>query len=767
MRLNFSLLVLFLVALFFQNCGKMDPTSEQVSDKTSDPNSVRYSIPETEQMADFLVKSVKDLGRNSGVATSIVDRILKKNLRSHLGSFRGNDPIVWSHGATLEALVELHKISDDSRIIDELIEQGDVILSGTSRKRGQRDAVRGKTVYSWVTGRYSCGKLYSWAAHTGVITLPLAYTVRAILDDAKLVADARYLKAARRFLTGIERAMNVHKGYFRNKGSSGTYIFPSAINKLKCSKTNGFGAKALPINMSAAMGRTHIELYRLYRLSSPLRNLSKAKHHGGRARRIAKYFASLLKGSGSGYKWVYHGDATKPRSEDTAHGALDIRFATEIYLNGLGFSSTYMKKFAKTFLYVAGNGTTTLKSHVDPKVKQILGKYVYAKSAVKWVSLAKFNSAVYTKAQYIYDKFSGGKARDLLNEVLLLKWRSSSSSSSNSPTPAPTPTANSSTKAAHFEIGPVYNPSGALGSGITGLYRTTSDKLFSIAGKKVSSCVRYRFAKSISTGKLSFSYRHTKIKIAGDTCSGSSCGTNPGLYAFHSINGKNWSSVSITKPDKSFRAASLSISKFRYVLFCRAGGGAARDNIQIKAVRAVEVKSLPKAAPTTPAPAVPQRSVKPKPVKKTLRPNQEVRIGAGLVANPAGAAGGSITGLYRKTSGKLFSMAGKKVSSCARYRFAKNISTGKLSFSYRHTKTKIAGDTCSGNSCGTNPGLYVFRSINGKNWNSISITKPGKSFRATSLSIPKFRYVLFCRAGGGAARDNIQIKAVKAQNVTN
>jgi hypothetical protein len=134
---------------------------------------------------------------------------------------------------------------------------------------------------------------------------------------------------------------------------------------------------------------------------------------------------------------------------------------------------------------------------------------------------------------------------------------------------------------------PVYRPEQAiLGDSWTGLYAPgTPAAVFD--GHAVTSCARYFFGRTIQSGTLSVRYTHTSTPIAGDTCSGSYCGTFPGLVTFDSPDAVTWHTIGSAPAttENVYATQTWTLPRpVRYLAVCRGGGGAARDNVRVNRV---------------------------------------------------------------------------------------------------------------------------------------------------------------------------------------
>jgi hypothetical protein len=485
--------------------------------------------------------------------------------RTHLPSFEsGREPVVWSEAGYLEALLEMYRATRDVRLLDEMVVHLDVLAANTGAARGLVDVVRGEPVSGWPTERYSCGQLFTHAVHTGILSFPMAWFVRTSLSEPALTA--RFADRLDDYLDIASAAVAVHDAQFRVSGETGWYRRPADYGALgSCDGTNyaDQAGDPLPFNMMLALGRAHIELGRAF---EHLGEGDDSDHHLDGARQLGAYFLDQLAyvADGDRYTWLY---SLGGRPEDTSHGALDIRFVTHAHAEGLGFSPTHMTRLANTFTGYLAADPAAVESHLDPDYGSGPDRR-WQQGAVRWMNLAATDREVYDLGRWIYHNHEGDT---LLGRALLARWRDP-----DWRYPA--------FGQAYLDL-PVHRlHGGAQPSRSVGLYRPSGTPLYEIGSASISSCAHYTFEAPVST--LVMRYRHTSAAIAGDSCSGESCGTavSPLLFV---DDGSGWVRVSgldTATTDWAVVSATLDAPSTD-VMLCRGGAGHARDNLQVSYVR--------------------------------------------------------------------------------------------------------------------------------------------------------------------------------------
>jgi len=122
----------------------------------------------------------------------------------------------------------------------------------------------------------------------------------------------------------------------------------------------------------------------------------------------------------------------------------------------------------------------------------------------------------------------------------------------------------------------------------------------------------------------------------------------------------------------------------------------------------------------------------------------------------------NVASLFRTPSMQGQTIAGKSVTSCAKYEFH-NDQVDDLSIRYAHTTQTGSVDSCAGAGCGTPAGLHVFfanPTSGGWKYGASMSHIAANAYHTKSASSPLISYdqALVCRSGSGHARDNIGIR---------
>ncbi len=484
----------------------------------------------------------------------------------YLDSFRsGTTPIVWSQGGMHEALIFAFEATGDSRLLDAMIAELDVIAANTAEARDLEDELLGGAPPAWPTDGYACGHFYAHAVHTAIVAWPMAWLAETVLADEDL--RCVYEEVARRYIDVVERALGVHDSQWAQSDDTGRYRHPGNIGEFGTCDGTDYGDRAnepLPFNMMLAIGRAHLSLGRAYEALGD----DRAAQHLDRAVRLARFFEDNLSRESDydGYQWLY---AVEGRPEDAAHGSLDMRVAVRMHEAGLFFSATHLERFANTYLRYLTTNPHAVRSHLVPDYGGGVDRR-WQQAATRWTPLAGVDPNVWHRARYIRFNADGNH---LLARAMLLRY-------------APDENVYPAHASAWRGL-PVFRLWGSTGPAAwTGLYRPSDTALVELDGAALSSCAHWEF-EAAHTTPLAMRYRQTATPIVGDSCSGDACGTSMGIVVFTSADGVSWSRQSFETPlREEWRVSEVTPdSEYRHVLACRGGAGHARENLQVSWVR--------------------------------------------------------------------------------------------------------------------------------------------------------------------------------------
>ncbi|MFM9031767.1 MAG: hypothetical protein ACKOTF_14050, partial [Opitutaceae bacterium] len=96
--------------------------------------------------------------------------------------------LAWGESYLLAALAEMLETGRDPRHAAQLVALADHVLASRDDRQALRDEVRGRGMRAWGWTKYSKGRRFAWAVHTGMLAAPLARFAATVGRDAKLKA---------------------------------------------------------------------------------------------------------------------------------------------------------------------------------------------------------------------------------------------------------------------------------------------------------------------------------------------------------------------------------------------------------------------------------------------------------------------------------------------------------------------------------------------------------------------------------------------------
>lgn len=298
------------------------------------------------------------VGQAPAEATSYRDRFdaADKNAVWYNGANNEKGALAWGRSYVLESYLIMYRLTGDNHYLDKFVTGADQALAARDSVRGVTD-YRGLSLPAWrAAGGYTLdGKYYIFAAHTGMISYPLADFADIVywnnLSAYKAKADT-YLQAAK-------DAVAVHDDEWRESGGEGWYIARRGAPVTIAGSTTTWDGAGVPFNMYLALARAELAIYRASGEQLYLNRVTKmARHFKGHLRLDAADNAyiwnywwgpaysgwtaadniSAITKSYSGYKGI----------EDLNHGAIDVSFAYLAYANGIVFDEQDMQRFGST-----------------------------------------------------------------------------------------------------------------------------------------------------------------------------------------------------------------------------------------------------------------------------------------------------------------------------------------------------------------------------------------------------------------------------------
>ena len=322
----------------------------------------------------------------------------RANFRSHLKSFKTDTPIFWAHGALMESLLELFKLSDDLTFVEELLYHSDYLLAHTDQATRKRDQYRKTIVPAWGTSHYS-PKRTTYVVHTGVVLRPLLELARLITQNPWL--NCKYGSRVKPVIAFAKQAaaFAIQHDWRQHGPGRGYMILPhSFIGE------DGAG-NPLPYNMMMAMGQVFVELHRI----------DKSLGYEKYVREMIAYWEHYFTiEDNDSLTWRY-----KPggRMEDASHGGLVGMFLLQAYRAGLGPARVRLSQLTRTFTRNLLQNDGQLISHIDGTGNRGVR---WNQSCSTWIEFSPYNHRIYDACKALSKDYG-----TFLGDIRLGKWRNS------------------------------------------------------------------------------------------------------------------------------------------------------------------------------------------------------------------------------------------------------------------------------------------------------------------------------------------------------
>jgi hypothetical protein len=308
------------------------------------------------------------------------DEVIVPQVEQSLANPRTNDQggIAWGTSYQLAALAEMLDATRDPKYADLFVKLAQQVADARDDRHERRDVIRDKILPAWGSTKYSGGKHYVWAVHTGMIAEPLAQFAAVVRGDKKL--SAKYRQAADEFLVVAERAIAAHDDQYREgPGPDEGYLY-------------GLWLKHhLPLNQQNAPARAWIRI-----------DDATGKHaHRERVQRLAHFFKNRLRTTEDGaYVWDYSPPLDGPGTgfEDISHAAINADFMVLCYEHGIVFTHEDLARLEKTLLTKVIVSDDTIADNVG----NTAGTNSFAAQVLRWGRLAKHSPAVCQRLVALY-----------------------------------------------------------------------------------------------------------------------------------------------------------------------------------------------------------------------------------------------------------------------------------------------------------------------------------------------------------------------------
>lgn len=309
---------------------------------------------------------------DSGWLKARFDERLTRELDETLKKPGSNDQggIAWGQSYQLEALIEMLAVTGQTRYADAFVKLADWVAAARDDRHGLKDEIRGKVLPAWSSTKYTEGKRYVWAVHTGMIAAPLARFAAVVQSRPEL--EDRYDEAAARFLKIAEEAVAAHEDQYRaGPGPDEGYLYGL------------YTRTHLPLNMQNALARAYLAIDDAR--SSP--------QHRERVARLARFLKNRMRVTADGaYEWEYRPplEGAGTSFEDISHAAINVDFAMQCFEHGIVFDREDAARLEKTLLKRVMRSDGSVANNVGGGG----GVNRFAGQVLRWGRLARHSAAV-------------------------------------------------------------------------------------------------------------------------------------------------------------------------------------------------------------------------------------------------------------------------------------------------------------------------------------------------------------------------------------
>ncbi|MDM8007824.1 MAG: hypothetical protein QUV05_16915 [Phycisphaerae bacterium] len=303
--------------------------------------------------------------------------------------------IAWGDSYVMSALAEMLAATGDGKYADMFVRLADHVLKARDSLHNLRDEYRGTVNPAWGSIKYSEGKRYVWAVHTGMICEPLARFAAVVRKNPDL--REKYAARAGEYLAAAQQAVAVHEPDYRPGPGKGEAHLYGAVNRTH-----------LPLNMQNALARAWIYID----------DATGKPDHRERIERLARFFKNRLRVESDGaLAWEYRPplDGSGTKFEDVSHAAINADFLVLCYERGIVFDKADITGLEKTLLTRVIRPDGSVANHVggDTSVN------THKAQVMRWARLAIHRPAVRDRLIRLRrdDTFAGGG--DMLGLALL------------------------------------------------------------------------------------------------------------------------------------------------------------------------------------------------------------------------------------------------------------------------------------------------------------------------------------------------------------
>ncbi len=239
--------------------------------------------------------------------------------------------LAWGVSYQMAGLAQMLEVTREPKYAEALARIGTWVAACRDDRHGRKDEYRDRIVPAWGTTRYTDGRHYVWAVHTGMIAAPLARFAAIVREDPKL--KPRFGEKAEQLLDVAREAVAVHDDLFRDgPGEDEGYVFSLHLKR------------HLPLNQQNALARAWLYIDRA----------TGKPEYRERIEKLARFFKRRIRTEDNGaLTWAYWPGVEPPFNngcEDVSHAAINVDFLAICSREGIVFDESDVDALRKTLL---------------------------------------------------------------------------------------------------------------------------------------------------------------------------------------------------------------------------------------------------------------------------------------------------------------------------------------------------------------------------------------------------------------------------------
>ncbi|MFM7751199.1 MAG: hypothetical protein ACKPB0_12390, partial [Opitutaceae bacterium] len=278
---------------------------------------------------------------------ALVEPAVRQALRKPVTTEGGS--LAWGESYLLAALAEMQETGRDPRHAAQFVALADHVLASRDDRQALRDEERGRVMPAWGSTKYSKGRRFAWAVHTGMLAAPLARFAATVGRDAKL--KATFGADAARLLRAAEESVAALADEYRDGPGAGE-------GHVVCP----FLGKHLPLNMQNALARTWLAID----------DATGRTDHRERIERLARFMKNRMRAGPDGsLVWGYwpHLSGDDKTFEDNSHASINVDFLVLCHERGIVFERADLAAVESTLLRLVLLADDRVGDRVGPNVK--------------------------------------------------------------------------------------------------------------------------------------------------------------------------------------------------------------------------------------------------------------------------------------------------------------------------------------------------------------------------------------------------------------